>query len=261
MKFDLTISIVVFKKYEDAIETIKSIEDHTSLKIRKCLYIIDNSCFEDNESSRLEFEHEVRKYEDTVYINTHQNLGFGKGHNYTIDKLDSKYLAIVNPDILITDNTFENIISFMDETSAGMTIPKLIDQEGNLQDAYRRLPTVFDMFLRMFTKNVFKNRRDYHSMRDMDYSLPFEVPFGQGSFLVIRTDLWTTLNGFDDKFFMYLEDADLCRRVNEKSKLMFCPDAIAIHKWEKESHRNKALFKVHIQSMIKYFNTWGWKLI
>lgn len=125
----------------------------------------------------------------------------------------------------------------------------------------RETLTVFDMFLRMFTKNVFKKRKSYHSMRDMDYSHPFEVPFGQGSFLVIRTDLWKSLNGFDDRFFMYLEDADLCRRVNENSKLMYCPDAIVIHKWEKESHRNKALFKVHIQSMIKYFNKWGWKLI
>lgn len=259
MKYDLIISIVVYKKYDDAIETIRSIEEHTGSGLAKRIYIVDNSCSVDDNADRTKFEREVRCYKDTVYVNTKQNLGFGKGHNYTIDKLDSEYFAIVNPDILITDNTFENIISFMNDKSVGMAIPKIIDSEGDLQDAYRRTLTVFDMFLRMFTKNVFRKRRNYHSMRDMDYSHPFEVPFGQGSFLVIRTDLWKKLKGFDDRFFMYLEDADLCRRVNENSKLMYCPNATVIHKWEKESHKNKALFKIHTQSMIKYFNKWGWK--
>ena len=76
---------------------------------------------------------------------------------------------------------------------------------------------------------------------------------GQGSFLVIRTELFKKLNGFDDRFFMYLEDADLCKRVNEISKLMYYPGASVVHRWEKGSHKNKKLLMYHIQSMRKYF--------
>lgn len=259
MDSKITISMVVYKKYDEALETVRSIEKHTALSLKKTVYIIDNSCMDDADSSRMEFQQEVTRYSDVRYINTKKNLGFGKGHNYTINELDSEYFAIVNPDILITDGAFESIISFMDNQSIGMAIPKIVDLEGNLQDAYRRTLTVFDVLLRMFTKNAFQKRRNHHSMKDEDYAHPFKVPFGQGSFLVIRTNLWKSLNGFDNRFFMYLEDADLCRRVNEKSSLIYCPNATVVHKWEKESHRNKVLFKIHVQSMIKYFNKWGWR--
>ena len=59
---------------------------------------------------------------------------------------------------------------------------------------------------------------------------------------------------------MYLEDADLCRRVNDESTLVYYPEAEVIHKWEKESHKNKKLFAIHLKSMFEYFNKWGWKI-
>lgn len=96
-------------------------------------------------------------------------------------------------------------------------------------------------------------------MKDMDFTKPFQVPFGQGSFLVVRSELFKDLGGFDDNFFMYCEDADLCRGVNQVSKLMYFPGARVIHKWEAGSHRNKTLFKYHVQSMKYYFKKWGWK--
>ena len=107
----------------------------------------------------------------------------------------------------------------------------------------------------------FEKRKAKHTMQYQDYTKPFRVPFGQGSFLVVRTELFKELNGFDDNFFMYLEDADLCKRVNQISKLMYFPNATVIHKWGRGSHTNKTLFKYHLQSMMVYFKKWGIKLI
>lgn len=261
MKFDIAISIVVYKKYEDAVETVRSIEENTGSQIKKIIYVVDNSCLPPTDADRVKFEQAISCYEDALYIDTKENIGFGKGHNFTIDKLESDYFAIVNPDILLTKGAFERVLEYMRNNDVRMAIPKIVDMSGNLQDAYRRSLTVFDMLIRMFIKKGFQKRRDYHSMRDMDYSKPFEVPFGQGSFLVIKTDLWKRLNGFDDDYFMYLEDADLCRRANSVSRLMYCPDATVIHKWEKGSHRNMKLFWIHVRSMLTYFSKWGWKLI
>lgn len=87
----------------------------------------------------------------------------------------------------------------------------------------------------------------------------FRFLLGRADFLVIRTELFKQIKGFDDGFFMYLEDADLCKRVNEVSKLMYYPGASVIHKWEQGSHKNRKLFKCHVQSMKYYFNKWGWK--
>ena len=258
MNKKLAISIVVYKKYDEALDTVRSIEEHTGSELSKTLYLVDNSGFPVNDEGRAEFEEAVSTYEDVVYINTGENLGFGKGHNYTMDRLNEEYFAIVNPDILITEGAFESLINMMDnDETIGMTIPKLVDEDGNLQDAYRRTPTVFDMFIRMFVKKGFAKRKAYHSMRDMDFTKAFDVPFGQGSFLLIRTQLWKELCGFDDQFFMYMEDADLCRRVNKVSRLVYCPNAQVIHKWEKGSHKSAKLFKYHVRSMCQYFGKWG----
>lgn len=59
---------------------------------------------------------------------------------------------------------------------------------------------------------------------------------------------------------MYVEDADLCKRINQVSKLMYFPGTSVIHKWEKGSHKNIKLFSYHLQSLIYYFKKWGIKL-
>jgi len=108
---------------------------------------------------------------------------------------------------------------------------------------------------------MFKGRQAKHTLQHKDYSVPFQVPFAQGCFLVIRTELFKSLGGFDDRYFMYMEDADLCRRVNERSSVMYYPGATVMHAWEKGSHKSRKLMKIHIRSMLSYFNKWGWKLL
>lgn len=263
MKKDLSITIVAYHNYNDIKNAIDTIEQYTTKDIDKQIYIVDNSCnTTDKEKQEAKsFEEYISKYEDIEYLDTGKNLGFGKGHNYILDKLDSKYHAIVNPDVLLKDDAFFSIIKYLDENKdIGMCIPNITDEQGNRLEVYRLELTIFDMFIRMFCNGMFKKRKAKHTMQNMDYTKPFQVPFGQGSFLVIRTELYKKLQGFDDNFFMYLEDADLCKRVNQVSKLMYYPDATIIHKWEKGSHKNKTLFKYHISSMKYYFKKWGFKL-
>lgn len=257
--YDITITIVAYKNYDDIISAVKSVAEHTNNSIQKKLYIVDNSCLDDNNEYRKNFIDLLREYVFVEYIDSNKNLGFGKAHNLVINSLKSKYHVIMNPDILLVEDTLQILIDYLDKNDIGMCIPKLIDSEGNIQMAYRREVTVFDMFIRMFMKKGFKKRKAYHTMKDKDFSKPFEVPFAQGSFLVIRTSLFKQLGGFDDRFFMYMEDADLCKRVNQISKVFYCPYTKVIHKWEKGSHKNVRLFKNHVASMIKYFAKWGFK--
>ena len=69
-------------------------------------------------------------------------------------------------------------------------------------------------------------------------------------------DIWNP----DLRYFMYMEDADLCRQVNLVSSLWYCPGTAVIHKWERGSHKDGRLFRLHIRSMLQYFRKWGWKL-
>lgn len=272
---DLTITIVSYHNEEDVKKAVASIEAHTPSSIKKQIYIVDNASekeaandagnggavgrMKDTEkfcSSLAELE---QQYEDAVYLLTGANLGFGGGHNYVMEYLDSRFHAIVNPDIILEEDAFSKLLSFMEDESIGMCVPRLVDEEGNLLAVYRRKLTVWDMFIRMFLKGAFKKRQAYHTMQDADYTKVFDVPFAQGSFLVIRTELFKQLGGFDERFFLYMEDADLCRRVNEVSRLCYCPDATVIHKWEKGSHKSRKLFTLHVKSMISYFAKWGFR--
>ena len=247
---DLTVSIVAFNDEEDVLNAVSSIEEHTPSLIAKTIYIIDNSDRPNNLINSL------KQFPDAIYISQEKNTGFGAGHNRVLDIIDSKYHAIVNPDIILKEDAFSPLISFLENSDAGMVAPRILDENGELIKAYRLDPTPFDMFIRMFLKSAFKKRQSAHTMQDKDYSKSFNVPFVQGSFLVIRTDLFKKLHGFDERFFLYMEDADLCRRVNEVSSLMYCPDASVIHLWGQGSHKSLKLFKMHVTSMIKYFRKW-----
>lgn len=251
---DISITIVAYNDEEDVRNAVRSIMECTAVTISRELFLVDNSTRE-NGLKTLEQE-----YPEVVYVRPRKNLGFGGGHNYVLSKLDSRFHAIVNPDILLTEDSFSSLLKFMERESIGMAVPRMTDEEGNLQAVYRRELTVADMGIRMFLPSHFKKRQFYHTMQDMDYGKPFLVPFAQGSFLFIRTELFRQLGGFDRRYFMYMEDADLCRRVNEQSSLWYCPDTTVIHKWERGSHKDRALLKMHLASMIRYFGKWGWKL-
>lgn len=263
MKVELSITIVAYKNYDDIQNAIKTIEQYTNDSISKIIYIVDNTdeLSEITEASLHKLQGLIDQYKDIKYISVGQNIGFGKGHNYVIDEIDSEYHAIVNPDIFIEEDAFSTIIEYLNANNeVGMCIPKITDAYGNRLHVYRKELTIVDMFIRMFCGNAFKKRQESHTLQERDYTKPFQVPFGQGSFLVIRTELFKELNGFDNGFFMYLEDADLCKRVNDCSKLMYFPNAIVIHNWEKGSHKNLKLLVEHLKSTFYYFKKWGIKL-
>lgn len=260
MSVELSATIVAYNNYDDIKEAISSMDKYTT--IEKKIYVVDNGVAIATPDDIEDFKKFLSAYSDVEYLDAGGNLGFGKGHNFVLPYIDSEYHAIVNPDILFCEDAFTRIVKYMDENQdVGMVIPYITDEEGTMQLVYRKELTVLDMFIRMFCKGMFKNRQAKHTLQDKDYTEPFQVPFGQGSFLVVRTELFRRINGFDEGFFMYVEDADLCKRVNQVSQLMYYPGARVIHKWEKGSHGNKVLFKYHINSMRYYFKKWGWKIL
>ncbi len=266
---DLSITFVSYHDEEDVRDAVGSLLEHTTDEISKRIYIVDNG----GGDGGLEGLEEA--YPEVSCLIPGENLGFGGGNNYVLPWLDSRYHAILNPDILFVEDSFLALLSFMRDTGAGMAAPRLVDEEGKRQASCRRELTVMDLFLRLVVPARFlegdpdeargivrwlRRRNAYHTMQDMDYGEPFRVPFAQGSFLVVRTDLFRELGGFDTRYFMYMEDADLCRRVNERSSLWYCPGTEAIHKWRRGSRKDKGLRRMHIRSMVRYFRKWGWKL-
>ena len=107
-------------------------------------------------------------------------------------------------------------------------------------------------------KKVIEKQDYLYEMRDLGYEKIREVPLLSGCFMFLRTEIFVKVNGFDERFFMYMEDFDLCRRIGEISKIIFYPEVEIFHNHAKESFKNKKMMWEHIKSAIKYFNKWGW---
>jgi GT2 family glycosyltransferase len=255
MDLDLTGSIVLYHNNPTVLkEAIQSFLN-TSLNVR--LYLIDNS---KNDALR-----QITIDPRVFYHYTGANLGFGKGHNIALSKaLDlSPYHLILNPDVTFPHGTCEMLYAYMEQSpDIGLVMPKVINSEGGLQFMCKRLPTPSDLFLRRFMPEflyfTLTKRMFYYEMRDKDYSKPFQAPSLSGCFMFVRTEALKAIGLFDDRFFMYMEDTDLCRRMMEKYKTMYYPGVSIYHGHARESYRFNRLFLIHIYSAFKYFNKWGW---
>jgi len=222
------------------------------------LFMVDNS-----PTDRL-----CKAFEDsTEYIHTGENLGFGKANNIAMQKsLDDNvdYHLLVNPDIHFEKGVIKELVAFMDEnTDVGLVAPKVLYPNGEVQHLCKLIPTPFDLIgRRFFGWGLFKAYVDERNRRyEMHYSFydkKMNVPILSGSFMLIRTAVLKEVGIFDERYFMYLEDFDLCRRIGEVSRTVFNPDVFVVHEYKKGSYFNRRLFKHHVVSAVKYFNKWGW---
>lgn len=255
-KPSITASIVLYNSDEaEVTAAIRSIFAD-GLAIR--LYLIDNS---PNDSLR-----QLATSPDIEYIFMGRNLGYGSAHNVALQKSIENgipYHIIINPDILVEEQTLASLHAFMeDNKDIGLAMPRVTDKDGVTQPLCKLLPTPFDLFGRRFISGsqYAINRNKRYELHDFRYDAVLNSPCLSGCFMFIRTDVLKKSGLFDPRYFMYLEDYDLTRRIHKFAKTVVFPFVSVIHVHKKDSYKNKRLLKIHLQSAIKYFNKWGWLL-
>ncbi len=215
------------------------------------LYVLDNG------SSDGTTEFIEQNYPEVTVIKSEKNVGFGAGHNVIINMIDSKYHAVINPDIVLNENVIGKLTDYMDENpEIGLLSPRICFPDGRDQILGKRNPQLkYLVASRLRGDEPSKLLRQY-AMLDCDLSKPTHIENATGCFMFIRTEILKKIGGFDDGYFMYFEDADLARRINEVSECIYYPDAVVNHVWGRESKRNFKLMLVHINSMLRYFCKW-----
>lgn len=194
-----------------------------------------------------------------------RNLGFGAGHNLALRSmsLDAPYHAILNPDIRMETNVLTELAVVMDNApDVGLVMPKVSYPDGSIQYLCKLLPTPWDLISRRFGSGAGKTwllpRGNDYDMRSFGYDEPVHVPVLSGCFMFLRRATMELTGGFDERFFLYMEDTDLCRRLGAISHLLFWPYVSVVHTHTQGSYKSKRLLKLHIQAAMKYFNKWGW---
>ncbi len=191
--------------------------------------------------------------------------GYGENHNINLRRSSGRYFVIMNSDMTVCADTFSVLLEYMDANpDVGAACPKVLNPDGSIQGLNKLHPTVWDLFLRRFMPRplvkFFRRRMDAFEMRDIGYDHGYYVPSVSGCFMFCRADLLKKLGGFDEKYFLYFEDTDLCRSIQLTHRTMYVPNAEVTHFWARSAHVSYRAMWYFLRSTFRYFNKWGYKL-
>lgn len=259
---DVSIIIVNYNSGPLTKQCIKSVQN-SGLKLACEIIVVDNSSADDSvEMLKSEFSDN----KDIKIIENKENNGFASGVNIGIKTSNSRYILILNPDITIIDDAITALYNFMEkQPECGIASPKLLNPNGTVQNSCFRFVTPFIILYRrtFLGKLPFgKKALHYFLMKDFDHNSVRNVAWVLGSSLFACKKAIDKVGLMDERFFMYFEDVDWCRRFHENGyKVYYYPEAKMAH-YLKRSTAQRGIFgevlfnkiaREHIKSAIKYF--------
>lgn len=248
-----SVSVVLYRNNDVLIYEL--LDCINNLKSNLDIFIVDNS--------PVPMLKRIANYKIN-YIHNPSNPGFGAAHNIVIKKAiesGSKYHFIINPDIKIEEDIFTPMISYMEQhPEVGMMMPKVLNEDGTVQNLPKLLPHPAWIFRRKLKQFDFNHQKfiDQYELRNVPKDKTYNVPILSGCFTLLRLDAIKEVGMYDESFFMYFEDFDLSRRMHQKYKTVYFPEVSVYHGYEGGANKNLKLFRIFIRSMITYFNKWGW---
>jgi len=221
------------------------------------IYLIDNSS-----ENKLEKLQEMSP--NIKYVHFPHNPGFGHAHNHAIkNAIENNYdfHFVINPDIDFIEDAITPMVHYMqNHTEVGMMMPKILNQDLTPQYLPKLLPSPYSVVLRKIKKPAFLYKKfisDYE-LRHISGNINYEAPILSGCFTLFRLEALKEIGLYDDNFFMYFEDWDISRRMNQKYKNIVYQDCAVIHHYESGANKNPKLFRIFLSSAYRYFNKWGW---
>lgn len=244
----ISASIVIYNENKETLK--KVIDSFLSINLEKELVIVDNS-------SNPYLEEFIDSYPYTKYLFRGENLGFGAGHNYAFENLSkrSDFHLILNPDIYFSGVDIGNLVLWLNKNKdISLCVPKVFYPDEILQNTIRNIPKPMTLIKRRFNINgVFNDFIKKDEFQNVQFTQVSEIPFAHGCFFIFQTEVFEKLNGFDERFFMYMEDVDICLRAKKFGKIVINPNYKIYHEYRKGSSKNFKLLLWHIISAIKFF--------
>jgi GT2 family glycosyltransferase/lipopolysaccharide/colanic/teichoic acid biosynthesis glycosyltransferase len=223
---------------------ISSIYKSAAGKFSLEVFLVDNNSIDGST------EHIRAKYPDVVVIENEQNIGFSKANNIALRIAKGEYTLILNPDTLLEENTFEKMYQFCKEhPDAGAVTSKLILANGKLDSACRRsfpkpgvaIPRILGLS-KLFPRSKLFSR---YNLTYLDENETYEVDAICGAFMFIPSHVFEKTGFFDEDYFMYGEDLDLCFQIRKMGyKIFYYPEVTTIH-FKGESTRKTHLSYVN----------------
>ena len=236
---ELSIIIVNYNVKEFLQNLLHSIEKASS-NILKEIIVVDNA----SDDGSVEVIKE--KFPSVKLLENKNNVGFGRANNQGLAIAKGKYILFINPDCIVSEDTLDKMISFFEShPDCGLAGCKILNSDGTLQLACRRsFPGPWTSFTKVTgLSNIFPTSKIFarYNLTYLDENKTYEVDAVSGSFMMIRKEVYQKTNGFDEQFFMYGEDLDLCYRVQKNDYKVFYVHSTQIIHYKGESTKRSNL--------------------
>ena len=261
----LSIIVIEYQCMDDVLKCLASAEEHLG-SIEHESVILSNSCYGQDQ---------IHAYQERIgdrgrLVAASGNLGYAGGVNAALREVCGDYIYILNPDCLLTDGEVTSIIEQMDANPKwAMSGPRVTDEAGNVQPSCRRFPRPWTFFLvRTGLKRtpIGRNESNRYFMEDYRHDATLGVDWVSGGALLAKRSAVEAVGGMDERYFLYMEDVDLCRAFHKSGYIIkYCPISTVIHAGQHASIKGgfKVLcsrnFRWHISSLAKYFIKWNFR--
>lgn len=203
----------------------------------------------DNNSKDGSCEYIKTNYPEIKLIESNDNYGFGKGNNEAVNKAEGEYLLLLNNDTVILDDLGPVLVTLKSDLSIGAIGINMFDGNNKYLPCTGNFPNILNMF---WMKKIQYSKKEFQTGKFLNRE--YSVEWLSGSFLLMPKKVYNEVNGFDEDYFMYVEDVDLCKRIAEKGyKRLFLPDYKYIHFVGFNSSRNSLLVKGYEIYISKHF--------
>ncbi|WP_428236001.1 glycosyltransferase [Gracilimonas sp.] len=250
----ISVVIVNYKVKEyiaNLLNSLKKAQHDFALEI----FVVDNDSGDDSVS------YLKQRYPEVNYIANEENVGFGKANNQAIRQANGEFTLIINPDTLVSEDTLDVLVNHMNENpECGAAGCKILNPDGTFAPESRRsIPTIWSASCKVFGLNTLFPESKLFSQYYLSWmgeDEAGEIPVLSGSFMFWRTDLLKELDGFDERFFMYGEDIDLCYRVQKTDyRIDYVPDTSIIHyKGESTKKGDLRYIRIFNKALYQFFD-------
>lgn len=174
--------------------------------------------------------------------------GFGANHNAAFGACATPYFCILNPDVRMDTNPFPALIDELTRTDVAAVAPLVVNEQGQIEDSARRFPTVASLLRKAFKRTT-----------QPDYQLtdgPVSPDWVAGMFVLFRSKAYRAVGGFDERYFLYYEDVDICRRLRDAGwDIRMVPGVSVVHAARRQSHGNLRYTRWHLRSMLRFLSS------
>lgn len=204
--------------------------------------------------SREGFELDFEDKGKIILIDNKKPKGFAANHNSAFEHCETQFFCILNPDVEFFTDPFPSLLKNIDNVNV-IVSPSVINSDGNFEDHARKFPTLVGVILKILRIN--DGRIKYNSLSEA-----FSPDWVAGLFMLVSAKFFRDISGFNEKYFLYYEDVDLCMRACRNGKeIRVCPDVTILHLARRDSHKKLRYFLLHIKSMLRFFLSYPAQLI